>query len=134
MKSIYKITLLFLIFPLIASATIDEKKHEKSKTIKKECKVNADAKISIDNKYGNLNITTWDKNQVEIEVTITVKGDDLDSVEDKLSSINVDFEISSSLVYAKTKFDKSRNSWSLWKKSNQISYQINYNIKMPKTN
>ena len=31
----YKITFLFLIFPLIASANFDEKKHEKSKIIKK---------------------------------------------------------------------------------------------------
>ena len=94
----------------------------------------ADAKVSIDNRYGNLNITTWDKNRVEIEVTITVKGDDLESVEDKLSSIDVYFENSPSLIYAKTKFDKTQSSWSLWRKNHQISYQINYKIKMPKTN
>ena len=87
MKFIYKITLLLILFPLITSATIDEKKHEKKKTIKKEYTVNTDAKVSINNKYGNLNITTWDKNRVEIEVIITVKGDDLESVEDKLDAI-----------------------------------------------
>jgi hypothetical protein len=134
MKSIYKITFLLLLFPLIASANIDDKKHEKSKTIKKEYKVNADAKVAINNKYGNLNITTWDKNRVEIEVTITVKGDDLDRIEDKLAGIDVEFETSSSLIYAKTRFEKEQKSWSFWKKNDNISYQINYKVKMPKTN
>jgi hypothetical protein len=134
MKSIYKITFLLLLFPLIASANIDDKKHEKSKTIKKEYKVNADAKVAINNKYGNLNITTWDKNRVEIEVTITVKGDDLDRIEDKLAGIDVEFETSSSLIYAKTRFEKEQKSWSFWKRNGNINYQINYKIKMPKTN
>lgn len=134
MKSIYKITLLFLLIPLLASAHIDDKKHEKSKTIKKEFTVNADAKVALNNRYGNLNITTWDKNRVEIEVTITVKGDDLDSVEDRLADIDIEFEASSSLVYAKTRFEKEQKSWSFWKKNSNISYQINYKVKMPKTN
>ena len=134
MKSIYKITFLLLLFPLITSANIDEKKHEKSKVIKKEYKVNSNAKVSLDNKYGNLNITTWDKNQVEIEVTITVKGDDLDRVEERLNNIDIEFEASSNLVYAKTHFEKERKSWSFWKRNNNLSYQINYKVKMPKTN
>jgi hypothetical protein len=134
MKSIYKITFLFLLFPLITSANIDDKKHEKSKIIKKEYKVNADAKVSINNRYGNLNITTWDKNRVEIEVTIIVKGDDLDRVEDRLAGIDVEFEASSNLVYAKTFLKKEKSNWSFWKKSKNLSYQINYKVKMPKTN
>lgn len=134
MKPIYKTTLLFLLIPLISFANIDEKKHEKSKIIKKEYKVNEHAKVSINNKYGNLNITTWDKNQVEIEVTITVKGDDLDSVEERLANIDVNFEASESLVYAKTIFEKEQKRWSFWKKNSNINYQINYKVKMPKSN
>jgi hypothetical protein len=134
MKSIYKITFLFLLFPLIALASADGTKQEKSTTIKKEYKVNTDAKVAINNRYGNLNITTWDKNRVEIEVIITVKGDDLDAVEERLASIDVEFEASSDLVYAKTIFEKESSNWSFWKKSKNISYKINYNVKMPVTN
>lgn len=134
MKSIYKITLLLFLFPLITSATIDEKKHEKKKTIKKEYTVNADAKVSINNKYGNLNITTWDKNRVEIEVIITVKGDDLESVEDKLDAISVNFNTSSNLITATTYFEKQQKSWSFWNNNSATNYQINYNVKMPKSN
>lgn len=134
MKSIYKITLLFLFFPFITSANIDGKKQEKTKKISKEYKVNADAKVSIDNRYGDLNITTWEKNRVEIEVTIIVKGDDLDQVEERLESIDVAFEASSNFVSAKTIFEKEQKGWSFWKKSRNLSYKINYKVKMPITN
>lgn len=135
MKSIYKITFLLLLVPFLTSANIDKKKEEKSKTIKKEYTVNADAKVAIDNRYGDLNIVTWNKNQVEIEVTITVKGNDLDDVEDRLESIDVEFEGSSNFVSAKTILQKENNrGWSFWKKSKNLSYKIDYKVKMPNTN
>ncbi len=134
MKSIYKITFLLLLLPLITSANTDKKKHEKSKVIQKEFSVNADAKVSLKNKYGNLNITTWNKNKVEIKVTITVKGDDLDDVEERISNIDVEFNASSNFVEARTNFEKERKNWSWWKKSKNINYKINYVVKMPKSN
>ncbi|KGL63300.1 hypothetical protein PHEL85_0334 [Polaribacter sp. Hel1_85] len=115
-------------------ATDGPKKHEKSRVIKKKYAVNADAKVSLDNRYGNLNITTWNKNSVEIEVTITVKGDDLDDVENKLSIIDVVFNATSSLVEAETIFENNKSSWSWWKKSNNVNYKINYDVKMPRSN
>ncbi len=134
MKSIYKITLILFFIPLISFATNDKKKHEKSRTINKVYKVNSDAKVSLNNRYGNLNITTWNKNSVEIEVKIIVKGDDLDDVEDKLESIDVNFNSSSSFVEATTTFGHKKNSWSWWKKSKNVNYQINYTVKMPISN
>ena len=134
MKSLYKITLLFLLLPLISFANTDKKKQEKSKTIKKEYTVNSDASVAIDNRYGNLNITTWNKNKVEIEVKITVKGNDINRVERKLENINVEFSASNNFVSAKTIFEKEQKSWSWWKKSKNVNYKINYIVKMPITN
>ena len=135
MKSIYKITFLFLLIPLLAVANPGKKKHEKNKVIKKVFSVNSDAKVSLDNRYGNLNITTWDKNSVEIEVTIKVQGDDLDDVQDRLSSINVAFNASADFVEAKTILGDKKSNWSSWwKKSKTMNYKINYVVKMPKSN
>lgn len=134
MKSIYKITFLFLLVPLLTSANIDGKKEEKTKKINKEYTVNADAKVAINNRYGDLNIVTWNKNKVEIEVTITVKGNDLDAIEDRLESIDVEFEASFSYVFAKTILEKDQKGWSFWKKSRNLSYKINYKVKIPNTN
>ena len=135
MKSTFKIAFLLFLIPLVSFANNDKKlKQEKSKTIKKQYSVDRNATVNIDNKYGNINITTWNKNSVEITVVITVKGNSLSSVEKKLSRINVDFNASSNLVSAKTKFDNSSSSWSFWGKSNNTSYKVNYTVKMPVSN
>lgn len=133
MKPIYKITLFLLLIPAIIFAN-DDKKHEKSKTIKKEFSINSDGKVSINNRYGKINVTTWSKNRVEFEIQITVKGNDLDDVIEKLSSIDVDFNSSSNLVEAETLIEKRKSNWSWWGKSSNVNYEINYIVKMPQSN
>lgn len=123
-----------MLIPALCFGNNDKKKHEKSKTISKKFTVNADAKVAIINKYGTIKVTTWDKNTVEIDVKITVKGNDLDDVEDKLASIDVEFNSSTSLVEAKTFLGSKKSNWSLWSKSKKINYQIDYLVKMPVSN
>ena len=132
---IYKTTLILFLLPLISFGNTDtDAKHEKSKTLKKEYSVSSDATVKLNNKYGNLNIITWNKNRVEITVTITVKGNNLKTVMNKLDDIDVEFKANADMVSAKTKIPSSSRNWSLWGKSNKESYQINYTVKMPVTN
>lgn len=136
MKSFHKIAIILLLIPTLTFGNNinGKKKHEKSKTIKKSFDVNNDATLSVINKYGDINVTTWNKNRIEIDVKITIKGNDIEDVEDQLEKIDVAFNDSSSFVEAKTIFEKNRNSWSFWKKNNKISYEINYTVKMPISN
>lgn len=135
MKSLYKLTLLLLFIPAIAfsSNETDKKKHEKSKSINKSFDVNSNATLSINNKYGDVNVTTWNKNTIQIDIKITVKGNDLDDVEEQLEKINVEFNASKSLVEAKTLF-RRKNNWGFWNKNKKMSYEIDYTVKMPITN
>lgn len=132
-KLFSKIVLILILIPSF-SYPMDTKKHEKSKTISKNFSVNSNATVYIDNKYGNVNVTTWEKNTVEIEVVITVKGSNKSKVEDKLNAIRIDFEGNSSLVEARTVIESTRSGWSWWGNNNNINYKINYFIKMPATN
>lgn len=135
MKSIFKISLILFLIPLVSFANNDKKyKQEKSRTIKKEYSVSSDATVKLNNKYGNINITTWNKNRVEITVKITVKGNNLRTVEKRLRNIDVEFNANSDLVSAKTRIPRSSSSWSFWGKSKRLSYQINYTVKMPASN
>ncbi len=129
---LYKIIFLFILIPTIMVAN-DKKKHEKSKTISKNFTVNENATLYISNKYGNVNVTTWNQNRIEIEVKITVKGNDLKNIERKLSAINVLFKASDNLVEARTQIESSKSNWSWWGSDN-INYKINYFVKMPITN
>jgi len=131
-----KIVLFLLFVPLTIHANeIEGHKHEKSKTIKKEYNVDADALLKIDNKYGNIDVISWESNRVEIEVTITVSGNDLAKVTKRLSMIDVEFEGNSNEVSAKTVIEKKSSSWSWgWGKNNNVNYKINYKVKVPVTN
>ncbi len=134
MKSIHKIALLLFLVPALTLANdTGNKKHERSKEINKTFKVNSNATLDVSNKYGDVNVTTWSQNTIQIDVLITVKGNDLGNVEDQLEMIDVEFNSSASLVEAKTVFEK-KNSWFKWGRNRKISYKIDYTIKMPVTN
>ncbi|MFD0992857.1 hypothetical protein [Tenacibaculum geojense] len=127
----YTLLLFFMSFSLIANT---KKKHEKTKTIKKQYKVSSNATFFVSNKYGDVHVTTWDKNVIDITVKIKVTGGDVDKVEDKLNSITIDFEGNNSLVEARTRIESIKSNWSWWGNSNNVSYKINYYVNMPKTN
>ena len=135
MKTMYKILLILLLIPVVGIANPNPKKgkYEKSRTIKKEYSVNADALLKISNKYGNVDVISWNENRVVIEIKITVSGDNEDKVISRLEKIDVEFHNSSSEVSAKTIIEKPSSSWFSWGNSN-INYQIDYKVKMPITN
>ena len=133
-KRIQLLIVMFMVAPMLSMANPIKGKwdYEKTKTIKKEFDVNADALLSIKNKYGNVDVISWDQNRVEIEVTITVSGNNESKVIDRLSKINVNFQNSRSAVSAKTDIDNGSKSW--YNSKNKMNYQIDYKVKVPVTN
>ena len=132
----YKIYLCFLLAPLLLIAATDKKgKYTKEKKISKSYSVNANATLKVDNSYGNVNIVTWEGNQIAFEITITASGDDEEKVQDKLDNINIKFSSSPEWVSAQTVFNKSNSgSWWKWNSNNKIHMKINYIVKIPITN
>ncbi len=100
---------------------------EQTKVIEKTFNVNSNANLSINNRYGNVTMTTWDKNVIEIRVEIKVDGKDNDAVKEKLNSITIDFNANASNVSAITQIADIRGG----KKTN---IAIHYTVKLPKTN
>ncbi|MGX1930669.1 hypothetical protein [Flagellimonas sp. 2504JD4-2] len=135
---LYKYALLaFLLVPLaiVANTGKLKGKYTKEKTIKKEFDVNSDALFKVKNSYGNLNLTSWNEDRVVVEVHIKTNGNNEERVEKRLNEIDVDFESSSSLVSARTRFGDKGNSWGWnWGKRNNVNVQVNYTIKLPVKN
>lgn len=136
MKTKIKILLFILIsIPTIALAYNGFKgKYTKEKKIKKEYTVNPDARLKIDNSYGNVNVVSWNENRVVIEVYIKTNGNHEESVQKKLDEIEVDFEGSASFVSASTQLNKGSKSW--WRnwKDSSVNREIRYEVKVPVTN
>ncbi|MGY8913922.1 MAG: hypothetical protein ACKVJF_02410 [Flavobacteriales bacterium] len=129
--------ILFLTHPIFSHAHVDplKGKYTKEKTIKKEFEVNTNALMSIDNSYGNLNITSWNENRIMIEVRIKTNGNNEDKVQKKLDEISVNFEAGKDRVSAKTIFNQNNNNWNWnWGGGNNVNMQIDYFIKVPVKN
>ncbi len=110
-------------------------RHTKEKTIKKEFSVDANALLKVKNRYGNLTLTSWDQDRIEIEVHIKTNGNNEEKVQKRLNEIDVEFEASSTMVSAKTVFGNKGNSWGWnWGKKNNVNVQVNYTIKLPVKN
>jgi hypothetical protein len=135
---LYKLLIAFVLLPTMVIAGNTKSwsgKHTEEKTIKRDFSVSADATLKIDNSYGNIDIVTYEGSTINIEVHITTNGNDVEKVQEKIDDINVEFNASSSLVVAKTTFEKEKSkSWWNWGKNNNVNMSINYIIKLPITN
>ena len=133
MKYMHKILLFLLVIPLIGYSN-NIGKYTKNKVIKKEFTVNSTATLHVTNKYGNIDIATWNDHKIAIKVSITTNGNDEESVQKRLDQIDIEFNSGSNSVSAETIIEKFNNSWSFWGKSKNVNMEINYEIKMPVTN
>jgi hypothetical protein len=135
---LYKWLILFFFVPIMVTATENHEKwkgrHTKEKVIKKEFNVNSDALLKINNSYGNIDVVTWNENRIEFEITITTNGNNEEKVQKRLDGIDVEFQSSSSEVYAKTHFKNNSRSWWSWSNNSNVNMKINYIVKIPITN
>lgn len=133
MKLVYKITgrLLLLAF-FVSAAQIAVAAAEYTKTIKKEFDISSDGTTSITNKYGKVEIKTWDRNRVKIDVTIVVKASSESKAQEVFDRIGVDFSNSSDYVKAETNIESKSRSW--WNSSDKSDYRINYEVFLPAGN
>ncbi|MFH6996292.1 hypothetical protein ACHRVZ_00075 [Flavobacterium sp. FlaQc-57] len=127
MKKHYNILVLFLLIPFLGFSN-DDTFISKQKNIKKTYIVNSNARIDIDNRYGNISVSTWDEDKIDLDIIIKVSGGNENWVNEKLNSIDVDITALKSMVTAITKIGNS----SLKSKGSSNSFEINYVIKIPK--
>jgi hypothetical protein len=125
---------LFLLGIVISSNAVFAKDY--TKEIIRNFTVNSDAKFVVDNSRGNINITTWDKNTVKIEVEIIVKAKDAAQAEDFFKQIKIDFEKNAGYVKAMTTKEKEEESWKdwIWGSTKNLNWNVHYKITIPKTN
>lgn len=98
------------------------------KKINKTFNVNSDTELHIANTFGKVHIDTWDKNQIQAQITIKAESKGGNSQE-LLDRITIDIDESSSQVSLRTEIENKRN----WGKHSQ-KFEIDYLVKMPRGN
>jgi hypothetical protein len=125
-KSVYKSGMLLLLTAIFLSFTLSAQ--EVTKEYHKEFKADKTTTLDVNNRYGDVVIQSWDKDQVMIDVKVTVDIPGKERAERLLNLIDVQFTESTNLIIAKTVIDDKFN-FSGWGDNRKFS--IDYNIKMP---
>ncbi|MEE4256216.1 MAG: hypothetical protein V2I47_04190 [Bacteroidales bacterium] len=113
------ITTLLLLF-MVSGVTAQEL----TKNYNESFDVNADAKVQISNQYGQVNVQTWEKNQVMIEVEVSVDAKSEKESQRILDKIDIEISGDKSLVSASTAINGKLNC-------NNCDLNITYEVKMP---
>jgi len=123
----YKTAAFFAITLLTISTTLFAA--EVTKEYHKEYTTKPTTTLDINSRYGNVTIESWDKNQIVIDVKVTVNALNRERAERDISNIDVFFSENGDLIKALTKFDSKYFSKGINIESVTIS--VDYNIKMP---
>lgn len=103
-------------------------KSEKRKTFEKTYKVSKSDVLHIDNKFGNVHVNTWNRNEIQVKVDIISRANSDQTAQAMLDKISLADSRSGNTIAVKTEMG-SINS----KNGNQ-SFEINYTISMPDDN
>jgi len=116
---------LFVIFTATAAV------QEYTKNLHKEYPADENTLLIIQNRFGNVNINNWDKNEVVIDIIIKVDHKNEEKAKELLSYINVEFSHNSNVISAITSIDDKFNRNISFGDSKK-EFSINYEVKMPK--
>jgi len=128
----FKTLLLLVVFGIAINTSVRAQNDKVEKKYHKEYSVTANSKLYLENKYGDIDVRNWDKNQVTIDVVITVKHHDRERADKLLSFLDVEFSQEGDEIKAVTRIDSkfSKSNWSVFNnESKELS--IDYTVNMP---
>lgn len=137
-----KIGRLLLWVLLIAAGTESvEAQYTESRELHKRYAVKPGTSIEITNKYGTIELNTWDKDSVAIDVIMKVEEKKQSRLDKTLDNIDFDFTNGPTYLIARTIVDKNRSQLeSEFMKFKETllqtdgSVQIDYKVWLPSTN
>ena len=107
-------------------------KEEKQKVVKATFRVSEKHQLIISNKYGNINFTNHDKNEVSIQINILAWARSDKEAQKILDRIEIaqDNDSGNKTLSFETQIEEARRGYS---SSNREGFEINYEIKIPKS-
>lgn len=96
---------IFLAVFLIAGISTSAFAQKATKEISKSYAASKGFTLDIANKYGKIDVVNWDKNEVDVKVTITVEANNQEKAEETLKYITVEIDESGNGVSFETEFD-----------------------------
>ncbi len=132
-KSMHKIGIGLFLLLFSYSAQAKRTSEELTKEIIETHKVTSNQKIEINTKFGELNITSWDKNEVGLDIKIKVKDNNEKKAQAILDRIRIEVVNTNDKFSVITHIDGNDEELKI-KTSKEGYLEINYNIKVPAKN
>lgn len=126
-----KLTLLLISIQLLVIFAASAGTQEYTKNLHQDYDADQNTLLIIQNKFGNVNINDWDKNQVSIDVTIKIDHKNEEKAKELLNYINVEFSKEGNTLKAITTIDEKFNNGFSWS-DNKKEFSIDYEVKIPK--
>lgn len=107
------------------------KKYEfsKNKSVNRSYTVSASDKLSINNSFGKVEIHTWDRNEIKVDISIEVSASKEDIAQKIIDGINIKDAQNGKEISFKTSIKGNNNSG-----GGKSAMTVNYSISMPATN
>lgn len=134
MRSAFKIGLL-LLCALLVNMAQGKEKEEFTKIIKKEFDITANGTTHLVNRFGKVEVHTWDRKRVKISATIVVRAPDETTAQSVFNRIRIKFDNNRNFVKAVTEIEPEKQSW--WKINVAIKksdFSIHYDVFVPSSN
>lgn len=131
---------LLCLCPLLAWAEdpVDAGTVEKRKTIIKLFDVDHDDILSVDNQFGQVSVSLWEKSEIRVQITITANSDSDERVQRYLNAVTIEEKRTGNQISLRTNFSQTTTSnWNVssWKSNGERNFvKINYDVMMPKQN
>lgn len=124
------ILIVLLLFAAGAGASHDQ---EARKTLTREFAADRNTQLEMSNRYGKIEIKTWDKPLVKMTSTVIVKASSKSKAEDRLNQIQTDMAKSGNNIRAVTTIAENNSSWwsGWWGGGSGTTMEINYEVYMP---
>ena len=110
-----------------------------SKTIERSFSLDNDGELTLENKYGNINVTGWDQDQVSVKIDITVNHRKYGTAKDLLNRVRPEIKSSSGYISIVSEIENKNTGWfaDFFNRTNPIDVdrsrvQIDYEVFLPR--
>jgi hypothetical protein len=133
-----KSTRLLLLLALLTGTTVSAQDHKSKLSLSREFPVSRESTLEIENKYGTIQVVSWEKDLVQIDVEIRISESSESKLKKLKDDISIDFAGTKSYIIARSKFksESKRLASELKSVSHTLTgsnknVEINYTVSMP---
>jgi hypothetical protein len=109
--------------------TIKDKKNVITKHFNNEFDYKEGSTINISNRYGDINIKSWDKNKIHVKATVSVKSPDKNSIEEFFNNFELTPEYQNEDLYIKQPIVSQNHTGILFVQINRTKFKNGKKIK-----